>query len=61
MAGAISRSLKPIPPVFMATSSATASVVVLAARRLLSTCQELIDRHIADHILRPLQETIAIK
>lgn len=32
-----------------------------ALRQLGGVCQRLIDNHIADHILRPLQKTIAIK
>ena len=32
-----------------------------AMRQLLEICQNLIEKHIADNILRPLQETIAIK
>ncbi len=34
---------------------------VAAMRRLADVCESLIDDHIADHILRPLQETIAIQ
>ncbi len=34
---------------------------VSAMRQLADVCQRLIDNHIADHILRPLQETIAIQ
>jgi hypothetical protein len=32
-----------------------------AMHRLSQVCSELIDQHIADHVLRPLQEAIAIK
>ena len=34
---------------------------VSAVRQLSEVCTRLIDNHIAEHILRPLQETIAIK
>ncbi len=34
---------------------------VRAMRQLADVCQQLIDNHIAEHILRPLQETIAIQ
>ena len=34
---------------------------VAAMRTLAELCERLIDNHIADQILRPLQETIAIQ
>ncbi len=42
-------------------SLAAGETFVSAMNRLADTCRELVDAHIIDHILRPLQETIAIK